>query len=141
MGQVGLKEIELRLKSLRAKITKLHEEWALVEKDAKAEHQPLQLIEQFALFTQPMPTNLSTVGFAERKQIIRLLVEEVVVNTTTEEITVRHILPLDQTFPLCKRSTRTALRGSFLGREPFSLVHTPSLHPRPDLASEQRAEV
>jgi hypothetical protein len=106
-GQVDLKEIEPRLKSLRAKITKLHEEWTLVEKDAKAEHQRLQLIEQFAMFTQRMTTNLATVGFAERKQIIRLLVEEVVVNTTTEELTVRHILPIDQPFPLCKRSNFT----------------------------------
>jgi len=109
-GQVGLKEIELRLKSIRAKLTKLHDECALVEKDAKEEHHRFQLIEQFALFTQRMQTNLSTVGFAERKQIVRLLVEEVVVNTTTEEITVRHILPVDQTFPLCKRST-LALAG------------------------------
>jgi site-specific DNA recombinase len=106
-GQVGLKEIELRLKSLRAKVKTLHDECALVEKDAKEEHHRLQLIEQFAMFTQRMNTNLSTVGFAERKQIVRLLVEEVVVNTTTEEITVRHILPVDQTFPLCKRSKLT----------------------------------
>jgi hypothetical protein len=106
-GQVGLKEIEPRLKSLRAKITKLHEEWALVEKDAQAEQQRLQLIEQFAMFPQRMTTNLATAGFAERKQIVRLLVEEVVVNTTSEEITVRHILPVDQTFPLCKRGTLT----------------------------------
>ena len=104
-GQVGLKEIELRLKSLRAKITKLHAECALVEKDAKEEHHRFQLIEQFATFTQRMTTNLSTLAFAERKQIVRLLVEEVVVNTTTEAITVRHILPIKQTFPLCKRST------------------------------------
>ena len=104
-GQVGLKEIELRLKSLRAKLKKLHAEWALIEKETKEEHHRLQLIEQFAMFTQRMNTNLSTVGFAERKQIVRLLVEEVVVNTSSDEITVRHILPVDQTFPLCKRST------------------------------------
>jgi hypothetical protein len=101
-GQVGLKEIELRLKSLRAKITKLQNECALVERDAKEEHHRLQLIEQFASFTQRMTTNLSTLGFAERKQIVRLLVEEVVVNATTDEITVHHILPINQTFPLCK---------------------------------------
>jgi hypothetical protein len=35
-------------------------------------------------------------------------VEEVIVNTQTEEITVRHILPLDQKFPLCKGSNLTA---------------------------------
>ena len=104
-GQVGLKEIELRLKSLRTKLKKLHDECVLVEKETKEEHHRLQLIEQFAMFTQRMNTNLSTLGFAERKPIVRLLVEEVMVNTTTEEITIHHILPVDQTFPLCKRST------------------------------------
>jgi site-specific DNA recombinase len=103
-GHVGLTEIEPRLKSLRAKLKKLHDECALVEKAAKEEHHRLQLIEQFAVFTKRMNTNFSTLSFAERRQVVRLLVEEVVVNTSTEEITVRHILPVDQTFPLCKRS-------------------------------------
>ncbi len=104
-GHVGLPEIEPRLKSIRAKIKKLHDECALVEKETTEEHHRLQLIEQFAVFAQRMNTNLSTLGFAERKHLVRLLVEEVIVNTSTEEITVRHILPVDQTFPLCKRST------------------------------------
>jgi site-specific DNA recombinase len=103
-GHVGLTEIEPRVKSLRAKLKKLHDECALVEKAAKEEHHRLQLIEQFAVFTKRMNTNFSTLSFAERRQVVRLLVEEVVVNTSTEEITVRHILPVDQTFPLCKRS-------------------------------------
>jgi len=106
-GHVGLPEIEPRLKGIRAKVKKLHDECALVEKDAKEEHHRLQLIEQFAVFARRMNTNLSTLGFAERKHLVRLLVEEVIVNTSTEEITVRHILPIDQTFPLCKRSSLT----------------------------------
>ena len=108
-GHVGLPEIEPRLKSIRAKIKKLHDECALVEKETKEEHHRLQLIEQFAVFAQRMNTNLSTLGFAERKHLVRLLVEEVIVNTSTEEITVRHILPVDQTFPLCKRSNYSSL--------------------------------
>jgi hypothetical protein len=35
----------------------------------------------------------------------------------------------------------TALGSSLLSREPFPLVHDPSLQPRPDLASERRAGV
>ena len=63
-----------------------------------------------------MNTNLSTLGFAERKHLVRLLVEEVIVNTSTEEITVRHILPVDQTFPLCKRRTLARVGQSGAGR-------------------------
>jgi site-specific DNA recombinase len=106
-GHVGLTEIEPRLKTIRAKVKKLHDECALVETAAKEEHHRLQVIEQFATFAQRMNTKLSTLGFADRRQIVRLLVEEVVVNTSTEEITVRHILPVDQKFPLCKRRRRS----------------------------------
>jgi len=103
-GQVALSELEPRLKHLRAQLQQLHEECALVEREAKEAPPRLQLIERLAAFTHRMRTNLSTLGFAERKQVIRLLVEEVMVNTTTEEITVRHILPVEQMFPLCKGS-------------------------------------
>ena len=112
-GHVELAEIEPRLKSLRTKMKKLHEECQLVEKDAQEEHHRLHLIEQFTTFTQRMTTNLSTLSFPERKQIVRLLVEEVLVNTTTEEITVRHILPVDQKFPLRKGSSDSGLLCRF----------------------------
>src|SRR5262249_14987719 len=69
-GHVGLTEIEPRLKSIRAKLKKLHEECTLIEKEAKEEHHRLHLLEQFAVFTQRMNTNLSTLGFAERRQIV-----------------------------------------------------------------------
>ncbi len=109
-GHVSLPEIESRLKSIRARLKKLHEECTLVEKDAREEHHRLQLIEQFATFTQRMTTNLSTRSFVERKQIVRLLIEEVLVNTATEEITVRHILPMDQKVPLRKGSSFSVTR-------------------------------
>ena len=115
-GQVELVEIEPRLKTIRAKIKRLHDECALVEREAKEAHHRLQLIEQFTTFTHRMTTNLSTLSFAERKQIIRLLVEEVVVDTTTEEITVRHILPVEQMFPLCKGSSDGAAMQRTLGQ-------------------------
>ncbi len=72
-----------------------------------------------------MNTNLSTLGFAERKHLVRLLVEEVIVNTSTEEITVRHILPVDQTFPLCKRSTYSSLERTAVGAMEFPLLQVP----------------
>ena len=77
-----------------------------------------------------MTTNLSTLGFAERKQIIRLLVEEVVVNTVTEEITVRHILPVEQMFPLCKRSIFST-SGAYLMTTGRGWNDPPQRHARP----------
>jgi hypothetical protein len=133
-GQIALAEIESRLKSLRSKIKKSQDECALLEKEAKEESHRLQLIEQFADFTQRMKANLTNLNFEERRQIVRLLVEEVIVNTQTEEITVRHILPLDQKFPLCKGSNRTALRSSLRSRTRHSSCHHPGLQVSPDRA-------
>jgi hypothetical protein len=104
-GNISLAEIEPRLQSLRSKIRQLHDECTLVEKEEKEEHHRFQLIEQFSEFTQRMNTNLSGLSFGERRQVVRLLVEQVLVNTSTGEITVRHILPVNQKFPLCKRGT------------------------------------
>jgi len=109
-GRIAMAEIEPRLKSLRSKIKKAQDECALLEKEEKEESHRLQLIEQFADFTQRMKANLTQLDFEERRQIVRLLVEEVIVNTQKDEITVRHVLPLDQKFPLCKGSTDAACR-------------------------------
>jgi site-specific DNA recombinase len=113
-GQIALAEIEPRLKSLRSKIKKSQDECALLEKGEKEESHRLQLIEQFADFTHQMKANLTNLNFEERRQVVRLLVEEVIVNTQTEEITVRHILPLDQKFPLCKGSSDASLRNALV---------------------------
>jgi len=115
-GRIALAEIEPRLKSLRSKIKRVQDECLLLEKEEKEESRRLQLIEQFAEFTQRMKANLTTLSFEERKQIVRLLVEEVTVSTQKEEITVRHILPLDQKCPLRKGSNHPALRDALFAR-------------------------
>ena len=108
-GSLELAELEPRLKSLRTKLKKLQDECTQVEQAEKQEHHRLQLIEQFAAFTQRMSQNLAQLSFEERKQIVRLLVEEVLVNTSTGELTVRHILPSEQMLPLCKGSNNCSL--------------------------------
>jgi site-specific DNA recombinase len=113
-GRIALAEIEPRLKSLRSKSKRVQDERVLLEKEEKEESRRLQLIEQFAEFTQRMKANLTTLSFEERKQIVRLLVEEVTVSTQNEEITVRHILPLDQKCPLRKGSSESVARQSVL---------------------------
>src|SRR5262249_3480467 len=120
-----------RLKSLRSKIKKSQDECALLEKEEKDESHRLQLIEQFTDFTQRMKANLTNLNFEERRQIVRLLVEEVLVNTQTEELTVRHILPLDQKFPLCKRSGNASLRNAFVCGEKGLSVNESGLEPFP----------
>jgi len=117
-GRIALTEIESRLKSIRSRIKKVEDECLLLEREEKEEARRLELIEQFTDFTQRMKVNMSTLSFEERKQVVRLLVEEVIVNTKTEEVTVRHIMPLDQQFPLCTggRTPSAWIRGGSINR-------------------------
>src|SRR5262249_33604666 len=103
-------------------IKKVEDECLLLEREEKEEARRLELIEKFTDFTQRMKVNMSTLSFEERKQVVRLLVEEVIVNTKTEEVTVRHIMPLDQQFPLCTGGIRLDPRRSperVFERHPF----------------------
>jgi Chromosome segregation ATPases len=103
-GKVSLSEIEHRLKSIRTKMKKAQDEITLLEKEEKEELHRLQLIEQFNDFASRMISNLSGLSFEQKRQIVRLLVDQVIVDTKREEITVRHILPLQKKFSLCKGS-------------------------------------
>jgi site-specific DNA recombinase len=134
-GRIALAEIEPRLKSLRTKIKKVQDECVLLEKEEKEENHRLQLIEQFADFTHRMKANLATLSFEERRQIVRLLVEEVTVNTQKEEINVRHILPLDQKCPLRKGSNLASISQ-------YRLTRTGNDHQRevPTTAERQSTE-
>jgi len=47
--------------------------------------------------------------FDEKQQVVRLLVDEVLVDSVNEQLVVKHVIPLDKSFPL--RSGRNG--GSF----------------------------
>jgi hypothetical protein len=95
------------LKSIRTKMKKAQDEITLLEKEEKEELHRLQLIEQFNDFASRMISNLSGLSFEQKRQIVRLLVDQVIVDTKREEITVRHILPLQKKFSLCKGSIKS----------------------------------
>jgi site-specific DNA recombinase len=99
-GLVELSEIEERLKEIRARIKRLGEESRLLEENEKEDAHRLQLIERFDDFAKRMRTNLEGLSFVERRQIVRLLVERVMVDTKAWEINVHHILPLNGDFTL-----------------------------------------
>jgi site-specific DNA recombinase len=101
-GVLEVAEIEERLKAIRAKVNRLTDECSLLQRAALEDGRRLQMIEQVGEFAKRVGANLANLSFAERKQIVRLLVEEVVVDTETDQITVRHILPLGTDSPLRK---------------------------------------
>jgi hypothetical protein len=62
------------------------------------------LIEQFSTFQDKFSSRLSELTFDEKQQVVRLLVEEVLVDSVNEQLVVKHVIPLDKSFPLRSRS-------------------------------------
>jgi site-specific DNA recombinase len=98
-GSISLEEIQGRLDQIRADMQHIRQEWKLLQDDQTQQLKQLQLIEQFDTFTQKLDTNLNNLEFAQKKRLVRLLVKEVIVDAVTEEIIIRHTLPLDNTTP------------------------------------------
>jgi hypothetical protein len=99
-GFISLEERAPRLERIRAKIRNVEQEYTLLEQEKHREQQQLQLIEQFATFQAKFVSRLDRLTFAEKKQVVRLLVEEVLVDSVNESLTVKHVIPLHKSFPL-----------------------------------------
>jgi site-specific DNA recombinase len=98
-GTLSLKEIEARLASIRAKMTTIEQEKTFLEKDKERQLRQLQVIEQFEVFKEKMNMNLTDLTFDQKKTLVRLLISEVSVDTKSEEILIRHTLPLENSNP------------------------------------------
>ena len=103
-GALKLSEIESRLKKLRLKIKSIEGEKLLLEQEQKEKHQQLQLIEQLNEFRERVGKNLQELGFCQKKEIVRLLVREVIVDAKAKKIAIRHIVPGGKKVSLCTRS-------------------------------------
>jgi len=99
-GIISLEEITPRLEHIRDHIKNIQQEYDLLEEEKHREQKQLQLIEQFAAFQGKFSSKLDNLAFEEKKQVVRLLVEEVLVDSVNEKLTVKHVIPLDKSFPL-----------------------------------------
>ena len=104
----------------------VEQEYTLLEEEKHHEQQQLQLIEQFATFQAKFVSRLDRLTFAETKQVVRLLVEEVLVDSVNESLTVKHVIPLGKSFPLRSGSSGTGVgsrrgsRASFPSQNPIT---------------------
>ena len=99
-GIIALEEITPRLEVIRERIKNIQQEYALLEEEKHCEQKQLQLIEQFSTFQKKFSARLGGLTFAEKKQVVRLLVDEVLVDSINEKLIVKHVIPLDKRFPL-----------------------------------------
>jgi predicted nuclease with TOPRIM domain len=99
-GISSLEEIAPRLDHIRDHIKNIQQEYDLLEEEKHREQKQLQLIEPFAALQGQFSSKRDNLAFEEKKQVVRLLVEEVLVDSVNEKLTVTHVIPLDKSFPL-----------------------------------------
>src|SRR5215467_14522343 len=109
-GIISLEEISPRLERIREKMKNVEQEYILHEAEKHRAQQQLQLIEQFAAFQAKFVSRLDRLTFAEKKQVVRLLVEEVLVDSVNGSLIVKHVIPLDKSFPLRSGSSEPPVR-------------------------------
>ena len=74
-----------------------------LEHERQQQDQHLWLVEHFAVFQKKIGQNLDRLSFEDKRRILQLLVTEVAVDSVQGEITIKHILPIDETLPLHSR--------------------------------------
>jgi site-specific DNA recombinase len=99
-GIISLEEITPRLEVIRDRIKHIQQEYTLLEEEKHREQKQLPLIEQFSTFQKKFSSRLGSLTFEEKKQVVRLLVDEVLVDSINEKLIVKHVIPLDKRFPL-----------------------------------------
>ena len=129
-GTISLEEITPRLDRIRSRIKKVEQEYNLLEEEKHREQKQLQLIEQFSTFQDKFSSRLDDLTFDEKQQVVRLLVEEVMVDSINDKLTVKHVIPLDKSFPLRSGSVVTAF-----GQHCFA--RTRNAYPEPVSSSDK----
>jgi predicted nuclease with TOPRIM domain len=113
-GIISLEDITPRLDRIRERIQRIEQEYTLLEEEKHREQKQLVLIEQFSTFQEKFLSRLGALKFEEKKQVVRLLVTEVLVDSVNERLTVKHVIPLDKSFPLRSGSMAASSRVSRL---------------------------
>ncbi len=94
-GFVEKSEIEVRLKSAATQLEQLAGELDYLEREKHEQKKMLSLIQDLSGFSESLKKNLDTCSLEDRKKVVRLLVEEVQVDTISEKIKIKHIVPME----------------------------------------------
>ena len=121
-GTISLAEISPRVERIREKMKSVEQEYILREEERHREQHQLQLIEPFVTLQAKCVTRLDRLTFAEKKHVVRFLVEEVLVDSVNASLMVKHVMPLDKRFPLRSGSSGTHLGECLSPRHPRCVV-------------------
>jgi site-specific DNA recombinase len=93
-GTINLNHIKERIASIEQRLKSTNEELNELVATSHAEHQELRLIEQFQAFQDKFKNKIDQLSFDEKKKIIQLLARRVIVDCSTAQITLKHIIPV-----------------------------------------------
>ena len=123
-GLISKVEVEPRLEKIASKCTKLTQEIDFLQKQSDESKSMLTVIRNISDFLKTMHKNFESCTFEDRRKIIKLIVEEVSIDTKKEEINVKHIVPTDpKMYPLCLGTHGSPLRCTSLTFFEHVLIH------------------
>jgi len=93
-GLLSRAEIEIRVEKIRLKIRTIQQECQLLEQEKQQEFKQLKIIEQFETFKNKLNLNVDRLTFDQRKDLVRLLVRDIEVDTLSQQIIIHHSLPI-----------------------------------------------
>ncbi len=94
-GLVKKEEITIRLKTVNSKLEQFDHEVRYLKNQDQESKKMLTVISNLNDFSANISKSLDLHTFEEKRNIVRLLVEEVEFDSITQEINVKHIIPLD----------------------------------------------
>ena len=104
-GIVEKDEIEKKLKGVKSKMEQLRNEIKHLNHKDEERSKIVVVIDNLEKFSLTIGENLEKCSFEEKKKIVRLLIEEVEVDTVNDKINIKHIIPMKkQKYPLCCRT-------------------------------------
>jgi site-specific DNA recombinase len=110
-GLIDKGEIECRLKSLRSRLEQLLGEISFLEKQKNEREKMLTLVKNLDEFIVQIRNKVDVLSFRERQKIVRLLVEQVEVDSVNETLNIKHVIPImsgtSEKYPLCPGSDKS----------------------------------
>jgi site-specific DNA recombinase len=108
-GAISVDELKARRERLEASQQATEERLIEVRSKQQQQRRSERLVENLAAFAATIHTGLTSLDFAGRQQLVRLLIERVVVQG--EDVTIEHVVPLSGRFSGLRLDDRRVLQG------------------------------
>jgi site-specific DNA recombinase len=104
-GLIEKDDLTVRLNGIKNRFVTLNQELQYLEQQEHEKDRFLTVVNNISDFMQKLNMNLDTCSFEDRRNLVRLTVKEVFVNSKEKTIQIRHIVPTSKQFAVL-RSTR-----------------------------------